>query len=411
MRIVFVNLHANEFLVKTANKMLYKQSCAFKHKYLLDYLIANPDVEVCSYVNEDAFTLLHPKNRFAKWICKQFRFLEYRLVMKKNGLSAKHVKLLKSRKQIRKDDIVVGYRHVSSSLSDMSKIDAFRAVSMIHYLGFKNEAKMIEDAQSDILFNEGDLFSYSKVFQKYLPHYKRPLLVHCFVAAPRFRRIKPFAERETRCFSTGTITYRDVPDFVDVYGDSCVQPSRKQILTHKDELEPWIACYNSDYLEDNTMKKYLPSDNIFKHHYKVWYNSTHVGQKKYFSFNMVEKMNDFKMCLVGEEIIGMPGIGFVEGMSCGCAYIGRTVGYYEDYGMKAGVHYIGYDGTLEDLKAKITYYQQPEHQDELECIANAGYEFAKEHFNGEKAAAAFLDTLVKAQAEWLSKQKIKEKDY
>ena len=94
-------------------------------------------------------------------------------------------------------------------------------------------------------------------------------------------------------------------------------------------------------------------------------------------------------------------IGFVEGMACGCAYLGQTVGYYEDYGMKAGVHYIGYDGTLDDLKAKISYYQQPEHQEELETIAKTGCEFVRSHFNGPVAAASLLNNLLNAQRRWL----------
>lgn len=110
---------------------------------------------------------------------------------------------------------------------------------------------------------------------------------------------------------------------------------------------------------------------------------------------MVESFNNYKMCIVGEEILGVPGIGFVEGMACGCAYIGQTLGYYEDLGMKAGIHYIGYDGTLDDLKAKITYYQQPEQQEELERIANSGYEFVHDNFNGESAAKNLIDKIVK----------------
>ena len=64
-----------------------------------------------------------------------------------------------------------------------------------------------------------------------------------------------------------------------------------------------------------------------------------------------EKFNEYKMCLIGEEILGVPGIGFVEGMACGCAYFGKR-GYYEDYGMKEGVHYIAYDGSPDDLLEK-----------------------------------------------------------
>ena len=71
-----------------------------------------------------------------------------------------------------------------------------------------------------------------------------------------------------------------------------------------------------------------------------------------FSFDMVAKFNEYKMCIVGEEITGVPGIGFVEGMVCGCAYIGLNNGLYEQYGLKEGVHYIGYDGTLPDLTEK-----------------------------------------------------------
>ena len=45
MRIVFVNLHGNEFLVKTLNKYIFKQSVAIKHKYFLDYLLSRPEVD------------------------------------------------------------------------------------------------------------------------------------------------------------------------------------------------------------------------------------------------------------------------------------------------------------------------------------------------------------------------------
>lgn len=394
-RIVFVNLHANEFLVKTLNKYIWKQSCAFKHKYFLDYLLRQPDIEVCNYINEDGFTLISSFPKFIMKGLKRLRFLENRIVMKLNGLDSGKIKVIRDRSRIRPDDIVIGYRHVPSSLTDMSRIDAFRVVSMIHFHGEQHDSDLIRSANPDFLFNECDLSATSEIFRRYYGWYQRPFIVHPFVAAGRFRRFKPFAERETRCFSTGTITYKVHKEFLEVYGDSCDQPTRKQILVNAGQLEPYCACYNSDYLEDSEMKKYLPGDNFFLHYYKVWYNKTHAGQqKKYFSFDMVEKFNDFKMCLVGEEVLGVPGIGFVEGMSCGCAYIGQNIGYYEDLGMKEGVHYIGYDGSLEDLKRKISYYQQPEHQEELERIANAGYEFAMENFRGDIVAELLLNKLI-----------------
>lgn len=399
-RIVFVNLHANEFLVKTASKFIWKQSCAFKHKYFLEYLLNNPDVEVCNYINDDGFTLARSLPKPIMWILKKLRFAENRFVMRKNGISRKQIKVIKKR-DIRPDDIVIGYRHVPCSLTDMADVNAFKAVSMIHFHGQQSDSDLIRLAKPDVLINESDLSKYSEIFRRYYAWFKGRNIVHAFVAAPRFKRIKSFAERDCRCFSTGTITYKLHPEFMEIYGTTCDQPTRKQILSNKDELESLVVCYNSDYLEDTDMKKYLPQDSRLVHYKKVWYNMRHTGQqKKYFSFNMVDKFNEFKMCLVGEEILGIPGIGFVEGMSCGCAYIGQNLGYYEDYGMQEGVHYIGYDGTLEDLKTKIAYYQQPEHQEELERIANAGYEFAQTHFRGDIVAKELLEKLQKAQAEW-----------
>ena len=45
------------------------------------------------------------------------------------------------------------------------------------------------------------------------------------------------------------------------------------------------------------------------------------------------------------------GIGFVEGMACGSAYIGLDDPMYKDIGLIPGKHYIIY-GTLEDLKSR-----------------------------------------------------------
>lgn len=398
-RIIFVNLHANEFLVKTLNKLVWKQSCAFKHKYFLEYLLNNPDIEVCNYINEDGFSLVRSFPKPIMWLLRKFRFAENHYVMRNNGISRKQIRVIK-KKEIRPDDIVIGYRHVYSSLSDMADIKAFKAVSLIHFLGVNEENVLLRSANPDVLFNEGNLQKFSKLFNHFFDWYKGPFITYPFVAAPRFQRNKPFVERECRVFSTGTITYRELPEHIEVYGEPCLQPIRREILLNSKELEPLIACYNSEYMEDSGMKKYLPSDNFFVHYYKVWYNLTHTGQqKKYFSFDMVERFNHFKMFMIGEEIMGLPGIGFVEGMSCGCAYIGQNSGFYEEYGMKEGIHYIGYDGSLKDLKVKIIYYQQPEHQEELERIANAGYEFAQSHFRGDIVAKELLEKLQKAQAE------------
>ena len=72
-----------------------------------------------------------------------------------------------------------------------------------------------------------------------------------------------------------------------------------------------LCIYN--YLEDDKASKASASDNKLVRIFKRLNDKFFTGhQKKYYSFDMVEKFNDYKMCVVGEEITGLPGIGFVS---------------------------------------------------------------------------------------------------
>lgn len=390
MRIVFVNLHGNEFLVKTLNKILFKQSVAIKHKYFLDYLLSRDDVEVCSFINRRGLALSYTtRNKFLQ----SFRFLEHQITMRKNGLSSKQIKVLKHESDIKPGDILVLYQ-MFPQFEFEHRPDNFIAVSMIHYT--TGNTQNILNLPADALFSESRLDKYSLVYQHDFKDFHGEYLLQPFVFAPRFKPVKPFAERQNKAVAVGTITY---PNYIEkYYGTNCIQPARKQIKDNATALEPWVDCFSSDYLEND--KDVKPSRFMPKVVNRL-YDKLFTGhQKAYYSFDMVEKFNDYKMCIVGEEITGIPGIGFVEGMACGCAYIGQTIGYYEDYGMQEGVHYIGYDGTLDDLKEKISYYQQPEHQEELEHIARQGCWFVRSHFNGKAAAEQLLNNLIEAQKRW-----------
>lgn len=394
MRIVFVNLHGNEFLVKTLNKIIFKQSVAIKHKYFLDYLLSRDDIEVCSYINRRGLSLSYSTQNP---LLQSFRFIEHKITMKKNGIDIKKIKVLKNESEIQSDDIIILYQFYKPQFEFEKRPQCLITNSMIHF--GTSQAQRMRELDVNVMFNESILSNYSKIFKDYYSWFKGDFILQPFVFASRFKPIKPFSERKNKAVSVGTITY--MHNITEIYGDPCAQPARKQIKDNSSELEPWIDCFNSDYLEDDKMVK---STNAFTKIFGRLYAKFFTGhQKAYYSFDMVEKFNEYKMCVVGEEIMGIPGVGFVEGMACGCAYIGQTIGYYEDYGMKEGVHYIGYDGTLEDLKAKISFYQLPENQTKLEEIAQAGCEFVRSRFNGTSAAEQLLNNLIDAQNRWKSR--------
>lgn len=400
-RIIFVNLHTSWMLVRNSQVIYFKTSAALKHRYILDYLLNNPEYEVCNLITKDGFSLV-PKNGGILNMLHALRFWENKIILKKNGIDHRKVTVIKDVAEIRPDDIVILYNVMGSTNYNIgAQISAFKALSMLHFHGRKDENAQIEKANIQCYFNEVDLSKSSDLFNKYY-HVERPWLVIPFVFADRFQNLKPFAERKNKCFSTGTITYKEHEEFLSVYGDPCDQPARKFVKDNPEYFKDTVDCYSSDYLEDEPGKKYVAGENWFVRLYKKYYNLRHVGkQKKYFSFDMVEKFNDFKMHLLGEEILGVPGIGFVEGMACGSAYIGLDSPMYRDYGLIPGVHYIPYDGTKEGLRATVEHYQKPENQEELERIAKAGCDFVRKNFCGPKVAEKLMEGLKAEQVKWL----------
>lgn len=393
-RVVFVNLHSDWMLLKTASVYLWKYSAAVKHGYLLNYLLESSEYEVCNYINDRGFSALRSNNETLMKFLNLFKMWEYCKTLKVNGIPKDKITVIKRPEDIRPDDIVILYNVCGDNYRHMDGVHAFKALSMLHFHGRKDENAKIEKAKIQCYFNEVNLSFTSEIFRKYY-NVERPWVVIPFVFAERFQNIKPFSERQNKCFSTGTITYKKHEEFLSVYGDPCDQPARKFVKDNPEFFKDTVDCYSSDYLEDNAGKKYVDGEFFLIRLYKQVYNRLYTGkQKKYYSFNMVEKFNDYKMHLLGEEILGVPGIGFVEGMACGSAYIGLDSPMYRDYGLIPGVHYIAYDGTKEGLRATVEHYQKPENQAELERIAKTGCEFVRENFCGKKIAKELMERLV-----------------
>lgn len=404
-RIVFVNLHSDWMLVKTAAVYIFKYSPAVKHGYLLNYLLNHSEYEVCNYVNEKGFSIVKSDNTAISKFLNSFRFAENRKTLKVNGIDSKSITLLRSISEIRPTDLVILYNVCGDNFIGMEGVDAFKALSMLHFHGYASEDTVIRDANVSCLFGEVDLQKNCELYRRYY-HIDKPWVTHPFVYAARFQNKKPFSERKNMAFATGTITYKNHEEFIATYGDPCDQPSRKQIKDDPEFFKDTIYCTSSDYLEDSAVKAVKTNDFVLTKFYKKVYNRLFTGkQKKYYSFDMVEAFNSYKMCIVGEEILGIPGIGFAEGMACGCAYIGLDMPVYRDWGLIPGVHYITYDGSKEDLRRVIEYYQMDEHQEELEQIAKTGCAYVRTHFNGDAVAEKLMKDLVAEQQKWLSNKR------
>lgn len=91
-RIVFVNLHSDWMLLKTASVYIFKFSAAIKHGYLLKYLLENPKYEVCNYINDRGFSILRNENENLMKVLNKFNYFENRKTMKVNGIDEKKLR-------------------------------------------------------------------------------------------------------------------------------------------------------------------------------------------------------------------------------------------------------------------------------------------------------------------------------
>lgn len=397
MRVVFVNIHSSWMLLKNSAVLIFKNSAALKHKYILDFLIENPEYEVATVLNDRAFSIFtHGGDKLQK-LLNRFASIEYNWILKKNGISKDKILRLQSVDDIKKDDIVIFYNLLSDNFRYAERIKGFKVLSFLHFHGNANDSERINRVGMQAVINEVDLSKTCKLFKKYYD-INLPWIVLPFIPEDRFKPLKPFNERKNKAFSVGTITYKTHEEFIVTYGDSCNQPMRKAVKDNPEFFKDTVDCFNSDYNEDDDVKVVKETDNPIVAFYKRTYNRLNNGrQKKYFSFDMVEKFNDYKMHVVGEEILGIPGIGYVEGMACGSAYIGLDTPMYRDLGLVPGVHYISYDGTIEGLRSTVEYWQRDECQVELEQIATNGYNFVKENFNKEQICQHLFQTLRQLQ--------------
>jgi glycosyltransferase involved in cell wall biosynthesis len=101
------------------------------------------------------------------------------------------------------------------------------------------------------------------------------------------------------------------------------------------------------------------------------------------------------MFICPEEITDLPGIGFVEGMACGCLYFGKLSAIYTDLGLIDGENYVAYDGTIEDLLLKIKFYKK--NLEQSTRIAENGKNFVINKFNQENIRRTFYNDLLRLQ--------------
>lgn len=277
-------------------------------------------------------------------------------------------------------------RALAQSFKDM---DIFKIVHMTHFAYCpKVGAANLSILSPDLMIAENNLRKNSPFFLQNFKGVSGDFYHLPYVAAQRFQRRTDLASRINKLGVTGSITYKmKDPDFLAYYGQNELQPMRRRIYECQNELSEFIDSFIYDLDEARQKEAALTVGDNFD----ATRAQSAAKQRNYYNADIVQFFNSYRMFAVPEEICDLPGISFIEGMACGTAYFGLDNPMYRDIGMIPGVHYVAYDGTLEHLLERVAYYRQ--HADELEQIAEQGYQIAHTTLSSDTVYSTFLATL------------------
>ncbi len=383
MRLIFIDMHCINFLVRPYKQIKGKNQVAtYKHKFILDYAFEN-NIPVCNYISGQDSEIPHKIiNLIKRNKSKKISLWEHNYVMQNSFPEKLNVIPLLKSEEIKSDDLVIGYIYKNIQHNIIKDLPGHKILMGNHFVAINNPINL--DALGiEGFVNEIDL-SDNKFVNEYIK-YSGKYIVCPYVCADRFvdqkknrlNKMMAIGTLSTCAGNSGYALYRNM------FHTEWIQNMRKKILEEADRYPKYIDSYISYIFEDKTSIQ--PTDSaIIKLQKKIANKFRPWRQSKYMSFNMVDKFNEYAFFVCPEENVGMPGIGFVEGMACGTTYIGLDTSYYKQLGLVPGIHYITYDGSFEDLLTKIKYCQR--HYEEIRKIGKNGKDFVNANYNRHTVA-------------------------
>lgn len=351
-----LNPHVSDFFGKSLAFVVLGRRALRKYGYLIDVPVAEGK-KVHLLVN-GAHSGLVPDAVFQKapaFLRRQWLRYEMRLWLKHNDLKEKVV-VHYSAATIpdRSTLFFLCYRNFGFPLALQKTCASFaKAIGhlthyYLHPAGYSQAVKGIPNLWLAADVNVRD----NAFFKHFFPWYKKEMLVVPFAVGERFRPQVPFEERKPKAVATGTFHMIETNVFANQLQDlkafaqtNTVHPLRRELFEQKEELKEHIDCFCAPYFETE-MKNTVWYHRFIPKKYKV-------TQASYFSFNIVDKYNEHRYAIVGEEFYnGFPGIGAFEAMACGAVLIGHP-DCYRGTGLEEGVHYLPHHNDTAEIVSTI----------------------------------------------------------
>lgn len=396
LQLVLYRPHANIWFKNTVGRILKRKPLPNKYAPLLDYLLSSGvSLHLACHLGEMSTVV-----GLLKRLRDGFELILWCLF---NQISLSKVSLVFTSASLAKKDVLLlmhygNFTYETEALSHsglelahfLARVNIPKVVHLTHYAYCATSgARNLVALRPSLLVAENNLAANSLYYKKYFNQVSGFFCSLPYIPAERFQERKPLAQRINKLVVTGSITYKmKNPEFIEFYQVNELQPLRRRLYEQAGEYLEQMDCLISDLDASRATRK---ESTINSWHKIVNRFRGSAVQNDYYKKDIVDIYNTYTMFTVPEEICDLPAIGFVEGMACGTAYLGLRNPMYEDIGMLAGVHYITYDGTVGDLMAKVSHYQQ--HPEEVARIAQEGSRFVREQLNAQTIYGKFLERL------------------
>jgi hypothetical protein len=370
-----LNPHLSDFFATPLSFLIFKRRALKKYEYIIknDQLTGGEisflfDSLASGLIPDKYFSLLP---YFLKKIIVKIEIKKW----KKVNAITDNVNFYFNHKEIPSTNVLffLCYRNYKnkSSLEKIASHFKHSIAHLTHYYAFPVEySAAICNIKNISIAADADVGNNS-FFKKYFNWYKKEILFIPFAIGERFTIKKDLSARENKAIATGTfhvlendVAQNDANCFEIKQISNSIHPVRRLLYQNKDSISDYADVFCKPFYEKNNV---VLSEKPGKVSSKM-----QASQSAYFSFDIVEKYNQFKFAVIGEESInGLPGIGSFEAMACGCVLIANA-DCYAGTGAKEGVHFLKYNNDIDSL---ITVIKENINNAGLEQISKNANEF------------------------------------
>jgi hypothetical protein len=389
--IILYNPHVDDFLGEPPHFKFLRRRALKKYGFLITEALAkNQEIRVLIDGSLSAFVPVYIFSILPNWLRQSIATIEYKAWLHLNKFGPLVKRIAPPRQQT--DDVLMAFSYKSATGNFSLRRDTLEKykhviVHLSHYFVSTSEkSENLASLRNVWLAGDSDVTEI-QYFKKYFSWYKKSFLILPFAVSSRFTKTKDFQSRKNMCVATGSfhdLTHEfpqsKYEDFMRTTALTTYHPIRKAVFDNADILSDIISCHTSSYRQYGNKSKV-----------KGLLGHLLVGQKKYFSIDIVELYNSYRYAVVGEEVSGFPALGAFEAMACG-AVLFAPPKYYSGLGLEFGVHYFPYDETLNGLATSIKRLEG--RSENIQTTADAGRKFVEENFRSESIFARWNEVFI-----------------